>query len=64
MSKKVIGKHQDAHVGNRQKKNECTTRCFFYKQPVYKQLGLRFFENNNRIQWSIVMLNNGEQNKF
>ena len=32
-----------------------------YKQPVYKQPGLRFFENNNRIQWSIVMLNNGEQ---
>jgi len=37
---------------------------FFYKQPFYKQPGLRFFENNNRIQWSIVMLNNGEQNKF
>ena len=34
---------------------------FLYKQPVYKQPGLRFFENNNRIQWSIVMLNNGEQ---
>ena len=37
------------------------TRFFLYKQPVYKQPGLRFFENNNRIQWSIVMLNNGEQ---
>ena len=34
---------------------------FLYKQPVYKQPGLRFFENNNKIQWSIVMLNNGEQ---
>ena len=32
-----------------------------FQQPVYKQPGLRFFENNNRIQWSIVMLNNGEQ---
>ena len=31
---------------------------FLYKQPVCKQPGLRFFENNNRIQWSIVMLNN------
>ena len=40
------------------------THCFFYKQPLYKQLGLRLFENNNRIQWSIVMLNNGEQKKF
>ena len=40
------------------------TRFFLYKQPVYKQPGLRFFENNNRIQWSIDMLNNGEQLKF
>ena len=37
------------------------TRFFLYKQPVYKQPGLRFFENNNRMQWTFVKLNNGEQ---
>ena len=46
---------------------EVTTRLllhFFNKQPVNKQPRAQIFENNNRIQWSIIMLNNGEQNKF
>ena len=37
---------------------------FLNKQHVNKQPNAQIIENNNRKQWSIIMMNNGEQNKF